>query len=627
MQKKSQKKFLEGGPLEAIEHTQTKCIDSIKCYTKQDLIVWAYGKVYRGTRNRTEVKVEVFFRVLEPSGKMGLIITLKVNMARLGQLFVGSIWRAGFSQKSVTMDTHNFDISMDSASSSTYEDAQIPENEWSFLANRGLFSKNVGELRLMSFPIGKGKTLLIPDIEFFARCYGASEEIRRIIPIYNWKEIRSRIRCDHHPDFPVDSWPVNIKSPMVKADSVLAAHMLYDNFTQQAVKNIYAQTESAFENSNQGIALQVQPWFSGNAEIKVSGLWLKEQTTFLCLKVCGLSSPQGADIQSHREQRSQPIGMSDEQESNLKPGEKPQPRLKNRTTPPPIVTVLDDEQPDRDARVAEILNPTFEILGEERTIYTAVTIKQGNSKKSKKYEITQEAGDKKGRVSSGEGHGSGKGIAKAKIYTPHILPSYGKVLDMWLAMKYLQEKNKEIITSLKFYSPTEGFIDNTEPSLVSLVPFNDEDAIVYGGEIKNWLYIDKDTEQVRGLLICKLVVSSISVYIIEIERRPRAPSDDGTSKEESFQGLVYSLNDEASSEEWINVIVSQIRISKGRFSALSKLFPLGTAHTFRHSSSVSDDIACESAVRLAISKITDEGPSKDKSKKKEEGKETPSEKG
>ena len=111
-------------------------------------------------------------------------------------------------------------------------------------------------------------------------------------------------------------------------------------------------------------------------------------------------------------------------------------------------------------------------------------------------------------------------------------------------------------------------------------------------------------DEPRGLLIARINIEGKYVYIIEIQRRPcKRKNANGKTidTEESFKGLVFTLNHPGDFYSWLKTVLSQIRYMKGVVHTLTKYCP-GRADSFKHVPSSTDVVPCWSALKNSISK-------------------------
>ncbi len=451
---------------------------------------------------------------------------------------------------------------------------------------------------MIEFDLQSGGKLLIPCLEFFARCYGRSAELKRVLATYPWCSPtnihNSRLYAPlAEPEEP-GRWKVKLRRRMNNGDIVFLAHAKYDSYTAAAAKNIYAQVETEHDPEGKIPAfIKVAPWFQGSAQLKVAGISFDNGNSFLALQVNGLSNPQGALILRDRENSSLAIEGADPGAPEAWAGA-PERRL---IKPPEIVDLTGDDEPDHSAGAIEIEDPDFEELGEPRLIIDRRREKAESQAGAKRQGTDAE------QYSSGEPSGDGKGVGYASMHAKPVLESQGTLRDVWEAMLFLQKKYPEKIKKVQWFTWESGFSSDPEPKLIGLTEFGQEEEVQTS--IRNWLYADPATRAVRGILIARLILQDKWVCFLEIQRRPRTKKDkDGERKdsEESFKGLVCIPSNTDQFKIWLTFTLAAIRYTQGIVRRLEGKH-IDNCRSFSHSRSRSEQIAGEAAVLNALEKV------------------------
>jgi hypothetical protein len=126
------------------------------------------------------------------------------------------------------------------------------------------------------------------------------------------------------------------------------------------------------------------------------------------------------------------------------------------------------------------------------------------------------------------------------------------------------------------------------------------------GTTRKWPYMDITTQQeVRGILVARILVAGRPVYILEVQRRSRKRKDacgNMEEAEESFKGLAFALDDRCDFLVWLNKFLSDVRHVKGVVEKISGTCP-GSPAVFKHRPAKDDNVPCEAAVMNALRKI------------------------
>lgn len=557
------------------------------------LVVWWYGPIFKNNRSRSVPKIHVFLRTIDHKNNLGNVVRRETVLTHLGLLRIGSVWEKGVSNSRIVFDEKTFSVSFSLGGWRIVSlDDLLKEGRslyTSFHNSNYLPLDRKHRSYLIEFDLPDGKHLLIPCIEFFARCYGRSSEIKRVLATYPWNEIKERLYRPLNAPVPPGTWPVRFTHRVHKHDAILLAHMLYDPYAERAAKNIYAQIEASF--SPDKMLLEVTPWFQGGGEISVSGIPVDDGNTFLGLQILGCSQPDGAIIHRERE-KSTPIPATD---GDNAPSRFPYHQLQDI---PDVIDLTDDDEPDHGSSWLDLAEDEFVILGKPR----AVLDKRYARKNVPDIRGIPVPGDET-IFSTGEPHGSGKRVGQASIHAPVTLESQGFLRDIWNALLYLQSACPATIRDVSWFTFEDGFSTAPDPRLISLEPFGIDDNVETA--VANWVYMDTQTKVPRGILVIKVHVLDQTLYLMELQRRlpkPRADGSDQASKPSSYKGLVFTLNHQGNFEHWLREVLSSVRHVQGVVQKLAGHCP-GFADTFKHPKSKNEQIPCEASVMNAFSKI------------------------
>ena len=575
--------------------SKIRICDQLK-HEKDELIVWWYGGIVKNYRAESVPKVVVFFRKLDKNGNLGTFERRYIALTFLGLLRIGSIWKDGECRSEAVMPTEQklaleftqgtwkFVSPLQAAKSGSENPINPVDYHLYYPSDKNW---------LIDFPLANGKNLLIPCTEFFVRCYGCSEEVPRVLATYGWEKVNKRFYVPFDQPVMPNTWPVKLKNRMYNGDVVFLAHMKYDRYTALAAKSINSQVENSFLNKEPYAFVQAGPWFEGKAQVLVSGLWINQGKTFLALRILGGSDPQEAPIQRDRENSNKIDGSAGSALGNATDG-RPSRVIKK---PPEIIDLTDDQEPDHGAASVEVEEPDYIVLGERRVI-----IDVRRNKSTNRLNIPRNVGDLK-EFSSGEPHSGGKGVGFASIHAIPIMESEGMLRDMWKALHHVKAKQPNLISSVDWFTFEAGFSSSKEPNLIGLQPFDENEEIAT--DIRNWLYLNVSEEAPRGILIARIIALDKTIYIAEMQRRPRTKRDSAgnvVDTEESFKGFAFMLDEQSQFEFWLGKLLSDIRHVKGIVQKLVARCP-GKAASFKHSTVKDDGVPCETAVLNALKKV------------------------
>ena len=570
---------------------------------KTDLIVWWYCGIYKNSLAKSQPKALVAFRKMLSDGLSDEIIMHRVLLTALGQMRVGTIWKNGVCHAEAVFDNEifNVDFTQGRWKFRSFYDAVLHNEPLPFPQSIHPLKYDADKNWLIEFPLSTGGRLIVPCIEFFSRCYGRSQEIKRVLATFPWhdenKVEKSRLYAPLNDFEEVGKMKVKLRKRMVNGDVVFLAHAKYDPFAESAAKSIYAQIEAQYvPESNKPALLKAGPWFQGEALIKANGVWFEDGKSFLALQVVGCSDPGGVSIFRDRENTSNTGPVKEGAELGTSWDGSPARVLKKL---PEIVDLTGDEEPDHGAATVEVKDPAFEILGARRVIID-VRREHANSTKGKVGD-----GGNPSAFSGGDPYGGDKDIGHASIHARPVMESHGALRDIWDALLYMHREKPQLISSVNWFTYEDGFQAGTEPNLIPLQPFSVEEAAGIDALTKNWLFYDTKDNKRRGALVARVIINGKSIYLFEIQRIPYNKSHaDGTKEnsEQSFIGLVFILDDQRDFEAWLSQLLNRVRYVRGIVVRLVGECP-GRAATFKHMPAKDEKVPCEAAVKNALSKV------------------------
>ncbi len=581
-------------------------IDNLQC-GDQTLLVWWYCGIKKNPNERSQPHVLVAFRTqIARKTFSDNIFFRSIPIALLGQLSIGSLCRNNRVIACAQFEVKRFQLrheqeywrftSFDEAT----EKSLPPPFPQQIYPLKYQHDKNW----LIKFKLPQGGSLLIPCLEYFARCYGRSGELRRILATYKWDGQDNCLDRFFAPlGEPEDPavWKINIRANLHSGDSVFLAHVKYDSYTRLEAKKINSTIDTEYSNDkNKPIFLCIGPWFTGKAELLVSGISFNNKKSFLGLQIHGVSEPVGEDIERTREGRNDAFPSAGQDAlGNTWTGSSARKTLPR----PEIVNLTEFDVPDKGSSTLELHDPALQILGERRKVHTI------RDKKTISPGRPSTTGSDTYDFSTSEPYGNGKGVGQASVITKVEMESEGALRDMWNALLYLKKHYANDVSSVSWYSPSKGYLENEEPELIALEAFTEEEILndeTITTPIIKWPFIDKDTlSQLRGLLVARVNIKGKTIHIIEIQRRLCKYKDDSgkiSEKEESLCGLVFMLDNQNEFNQWLNFVKSNVRQLEGVVKYLASSCP-GKAGAFKHSTATGEYVPCWAALKNALSKM------------------------
>lgn len=536
--------------------------------SKDFVLLW-YGPI---TPSRTDGEVPrliVWFCELRADGNLGGWYSDEVAMTFLGQLRVGSIWRGGVSLEQAAFEERHFHVNY---SEWNWENTVSISDRGSSLIPYGNYAMrfpNADRSRLLQFP-SAGGMLLLPCMEFFARCYARTGEVNRILMTYNAAEASERLMLAEPVDAISGKWPVWVPPNVALGDAHLLAQLRYDTNAGSKVKKLSAKLDSQLRGNKQSHAfLPIGPWFYGPAQLRVEGVPL-DNGNFLGLRVVGYSLPEKPAVHAFYLRR--------EQDAEGETGSHPYPRREIKEVPDSEVASVDPmRSADRDTDITLLKDPAIAILGDAAPIVTEAVTKDRNGRTIRTPSAPSST------VAPGEASGTGKGIGELRANTDVMMAaSEGAVRDLWHGLVYLQKVNSTLIDSVSWYTSDQRF--KGPPALPNAcVPLPNLEVSAAEEEIKKtnaWLNRN-GLPFARSTFIFRVETPQFAGYIFEVVRaRRNIILEDGSTelKEESYRGLVAIPASNEDFESWLDTVCYAISLKRGMMKDVSRQIRKYVAH-------------------------------------------------
>lgn len=542
--------------------TKLKNIDSTVKALQGDQLVWWYGPIFNNRSERSIPLVKVHFKQLFndiPGPNTSAIVPL----SSLPHYRIGTIWRDGLcvSDTTLTSDPEYFEIDFDEGGWSTTCRAELVQQNEARIFHHDEYplKYQLDRTRLISFRLDDERNLLIPCTEYFIRAYARNMEVCRALATLTWTNAMSAFFDDPRRDESDPRiWLVKPSHVMRFYDAVFLAHLLYDYYAEGRIKYINSQFTS--QGPGTPIFLDVKPWFLGKGRFLCRGQWINDGKTFLCLSLLGSTQPQGAEI----EWLTKKFDSSDGQEG----GRRVMPRPVRTAEAEEFIKECSYTTPDTHSELVIVKPPPFKLLGLKRPV-------------RKRKEVIK---TDRGRLgpnppeadlhSSGDGHGTDKKVGKLEhsANAEAELVTHGFLRDIWNAFKSIMADNPERVTKVNWYNPPK-FREQEPPGLVMLTP-----SINWAPGDKSapgWVYLDKKTGELRGLMVLRIEVDGENYFCIEVQpTKPEKPEYSGVLMK-SHVSTVEEF------DEFLQELCLQVRKVVGRFINMASFFPPDTK-IFKH---------------------------------------------
>lgn len=538
--------------------------------TKGKWVVWWYGETRTNAHGRALPHVEVVFRQLLDDFHLGQYQIVYCPITWLGLLSIGSVWedRLLIGEQDLGKIV-GFKVNMSDAQLVTLDDSllknqlavespqysllkYIRPKSISLISDEHNFGHRSVKSWFIRFPLQGKRYLYVPCMEFFARCYGRSQEVKRCLSTYPFRETRDRLYSIPERPEQEGHWCIKLKPDAQNGDAVFLAHTHYDSVSRIRAESIYSQLESltgiGAKITRPSVSLKVLPWFDGPATLYVQGIHVSDDAGnagFMALRVVGCTDPSGPPIELDRIKREHPDpspSLADDVEIRHLPA--PQPEK-------PVV--VDDQTPDHGAGKVSIPDPPF-FVPKQRLIIPV------GEPRGRRIKLPETRGKlPSGDVATGPGEGRGKRVRKARIYAKTDVPGEGVVKQVWNALNSIAHAaNLAMPLSVTLTASGQPLL-SPELKLLTLLPSqkpepeNSEEerylpsAWDYVGVYDNGKPVDGQ-KRPRGLLIARLRYDSKDLYVVEVERRLRLKQENGDANQ-ATEGDKVSEDSTASKAE------------------------------------------------------------------------------
>ena len=558
------------------------------------IVVWYRQVLPRRQRDDTLPLVNIALRNVDPPRGADWREFSRIDrpVTELGCLRLGTILENGRVTERIELgSTRDFSVHFPDDSGSIKSSTELESQ------TAGLPSWFAGVSlggRALAFPVPGGGCLWIPCMEFLSRFYGRSQEIKRVLLVYPWKWATECLIGAEPPALgsepTPDEWSASFgwgKHRLVPDDAVFLAYLRYSPLTQRRARGLYVQMEMAHPSMasarREGVYLEVEPWFSGPATLRVSGFPLPDGG-FLALRLDGGTDPEGRRVV---QERGCPV--------RDRPGRAGGVDAASSSRRSRLVALDRDRYPDRGSLHVPLPDQPFGVLGVPQLVNEVLSESSGAGLGE-----SDPRGDGEAVASTAEPSGLAPGVESAVVSAP--LRSL--LRDVWDALRDLRRRYPKRILSLYWYHPSRGFVFSRSPQLVSLAPSPSAPRI--GG-----IRVDRGPRSgvgFRALLVVRVVVAgdaatsdSRGLYIAEIERR-LTPDGDA----EKFPGWIFEIAPDddpaARLDAWLTKLRAELLHSGGVLRRELWLACPGRAVPFSHSPGRSGPPA-ESTVRDAFRRM------------------------
>lgn len=524
---------------------------------------------------RNQPRIQTEFRQL---GKDGELLPIYEDIPLLVQdlsfFSIGSVWHNGVCVQQSHLQEKTFELNFDSGwRFQNAQDASVFPTE--------LYkpdSLRLPESWVIEFDLTNGAKLIVPCIEFFSRCYGFSGEVKRILTTYSWEECLNRLYAPTAMPEEPGEWQICLPPLIPEIDAVMLATAKYRSETRRALSSIHSVLSTQFFNQKAAgkkhewpIPLKVGPWHRRPATLVVEGIpYGSDGQSFLGLRITGLSEPDGPPVRISHQQ-------GDKAQNPAPPGSEAAfdgARITTRIQVPDNVVVTGFTDPEPGMERSEAETPSLKIVGQRRVINKVI------SQQARYTSGNLVPGKEAVTFSPGQTERNERSVGELSVQTRavSVMDSEGVVRDVWGALLALKDARPDLVQSVEWYSPADGFSDSIYPEYIAFDPGSQ--ALT---ELYNWCYTDSFQISRRGVLFIRIRMHDMTVYIAEIERRPSSNDEENAKEKDKFQGVIFIHNKSLELNEWIRRYMKLARLNKGVVGKFIGDMP-GIVREFKHPS-------------------------------------------
>lgn len=476
----------------------------------------------------------------------------------LGQLRIGSIWHNGVSTDELELDEFRY---TGSYTRSNWEDI-VWAQEYPELIPSDVYRlpyESNDQSRLLRLHTN-GKTLLVPCMEFFTRCYARSSEVNRILLTYRPAELDARLMLQE----PIDSIPgtrqIWIPPFTTDADAHLLARLRYDTEMSKKLRGFPAELEQKLIASKNHVAfLAFGPWYYGPAKLKVQGIDLGNGN-FLGLRIVGHTLPEDIPVHALRVQK--------EPDMNGELADYPMPRRQVHEVPEgQTIGVTQELKAEWDTDIYAIQDPGIEILNTPAQV-TTETVRRDRNGRTIRTQSTPSNCSAPGEVG-----GTGKGVGSLQAHSVALPSAGGSVLKLWAGLVYLQKANPNLIRSVSWCTPDYTFQSPpAAPEASFKLPRLKHTRM--GHEIHDtniWLH-RPGLASTRSVFVFRIQTPHFTGYLFEVQRAIREVKNkagEKEKKEENYCGLVAIPQNGCDLRKWLHTVFEVISWKRGIMKKVS----------------------------------------------------------
>ena len=403
--------------------------------------------------------------------------------------------------------------------------------------------------------------VMIPCVEFFTRCWGGSEELRRrLIGASSWALFeKDAFRAKAVPRAP-GHWAID---PAPGLDNVrdvsFLAHVAkgHCEFSRRAAMHLTTHLSNNYDPNSRTVELRAPPWFDGPVHFAVEGVPINDGADFLALRVDGMSYPSGAPT----------IDVPDSTSGTGCASEDGSPGTSKFDDDRPTLLV-NQAPPMRGGQPIDLHSVPFEILGHPPKLSKSNKTTAGIGKTKVANGLPDYRWPIPGAVGLPYGHRSD---AHRTTFEPVDLPTQGVLRNLWATLESLQNAGR--IGGLRWFTTDKGMQQGPSPMTEPLYAQEADRP-----PASRWGRIVASSLRPRGLMLASFRHAGETVHLIELERRLSS-----TGVEEGFFGLAVRNLDTLALADWLPQLKQAVLKEEALSETVRATCSLpARAHRFKH---------------------------------------------
>ena len=563
-------------------------------------VVWLYGAVSRNSSASTQSLVDIALRAIKTGGELGQAIVLKIAVAQLDIVRLGSIWQGRYSTDKNWSNYKNehfkFDLMNTTVESVNYSSPNLNDTRYNRLLlhkypmsvpDKNGYWHRFTHSQLTKLRFINAITVLIPALEMLTSTYTPKhQKIRSDLLSRSIDDVLlKQIYLDKSMGNRKGVYHLSLQEMKHKSNIIFIAYLLCNSVTKARVSKIWGSIATDLRQYSGETDLYkhpiVLPYHPNSLKIDVEGVWL-DRSSFFVLRIMKVSLPVEHEINVQIDENVNLVSTNPEIDQDII-------YMRSQNVIPGNLPITCESDPGATSGIAYIKSE-IDFFPEEPliNILNSVTESENNAKR-----LFNDPNDLS-YFSSGDLSYSSDADDIAKLKQSELeQESSTKTIDKSQIIAIVNAALVEILiedgSSIESLMYIDGKANQYPEYTLALFP---EDFFGAPG-IGKWSAYDYQSEKnpsnkvyykttPRKLLLVQITLKNINhcIYLLEIERRP---------SESGFCGLIFNISEKILSEERLIKLLKVISKNKGKFrkrdnnQLVNLELPVLIHHVYEHS--------------------------------------------